>query len=333
LITSENNFEANQAGLHFTDTLSHIITSSLSGKDRDTLCRDGENKNVPVDEQACEQADRFHVFASGLYRQGSIDSDGLGKFRTESESIGALFGVGVRLTDRFHGGVALGFSNSDNSISQVNSSSTLSSFFASAYGYYQKGQIDANAIVGYATTNITTDRIIQIGTFSETATSDQDSNGFIAHLDTGYTVSYQTFDIRTSISAGYSSADREAFSETGGGLTNLNGTAQTDTLGDVALRFRAQKNYAIGGSFLTPYLGVGIQSLFGDVTPDATLSFQAGGPAFTVVGASLDRTRGLVETGARINASDNIDLFVSYDGAFAGNSREHRFGFGIAVTF
>ena len=330
---TENTLEANMTGLFVVDALADAIGEAISqavtGLSRFASLDDG----VRNDASNGVAEKKFHAFARGIYRRGSIDEDAQGASRVQSESLGAIFGAGLRLSEDVTAGVALGYSDSDNAIADRESESDLSSKFISVYGRYENGPYDVDAIIGYVDTDIETSRAVRIGTQTQTAVAEFDASGVIAHIETGYTTTLKDTQLRLSVGAGVSSTNRDEFTETGAGLANLVGTEQTDVLGDVELKARATRVYSLRGAKVTPYVGVGVQRLFGDVTPDATLSFQAGGPAFTVAGASLDRTRGLVEAGAKVKVGNNVDLFVQYDGAYASDSRENTVGFGVKVRF
>ena len=126
-----------------------------------------------------------------------------------------------------------------------------------------------------------------------------------------------------------------AFTESGAGAVDLQVDSQTTASARSLLGLELTENLPIG---LTQPLGldlrVGWSHEFADPGRFVTASFVgAPGASFTVSGASPDRDAAIVGLGVSLPVAPAFDVFLRYDGAFAGNYAINAGTAGLRIGF
>ncbi|MDR2352317.1 MAG: autotransporter outer membrane beta-barrel domain-containing protein, partial [Deltaproteobacteria bacterium] len=95
------------------------------------------------------------------------------------------------------------------------------------------------------------------------------------------------------------------------------------------------KETSLGGIPFTPHLNLGIGYEAGDrgLNLDTRFAQQPEVPTFINASNQTGRTRGIVELGADLGVSENVELFIDYRGSFRSSDRVHSATLGMRVTW
>jgi outer membrane autotransporter protein len=139
------------------------------------------------------------------------------------------------------------------------------------------------------------------------------------------------FTLEPFANLAYVNLRTDGFSETGGDAAL---TAKADTMEDTftTLGVRPSTHIAIGSIDAIVRGTLGWRHTFGEVTPNAIVSF-AGGSVFTVEGAPIARDAGVVEAGVSLNIFNNTALGLTYGGRFSNRETDNSIRGTLAVTF
>jgi outer membrane autotransporter protein len=123
------------------------------------------------------------------------------------------------------------------------------------------------------------------------------------------------------------------FTETGGAAA-LTGAGGSDGVGYSSLGLRAAAQYMLeNGIVLRPRASLGWQHAFGELTPNAALTFVGTGAAFAVAGVPIARDVALIDTGFDVDISANARLGIGYVGQLARDAQDHAVKGGFRVRF
>jgi outer membrane autotransporter protein len=123
------------------------------------------------------------------------------------------------------------------------------------------------------------------------------------------------------------------FTETGGAAA-LTGAGNSDGVGYSSLGLRAAAQYMLeNGIVLRPRASLGWQHAFGELTPNAALTFVGTGAAFAVAGVPIARDVALIDTGFDVDISANARLGIGYVGQLARDAQDHAVKGGFRVRF
>jgi len=95
----------------------------------------------------------------------------------------------------------------------------------------------------------------------------------------------------------------------------------------------ASTTFAMNGARLTVKGMLGWCHALGDVTPETTLRFLAGGSAFAIPGVPVARDAAVIEAELDYAISSTATLSVSYAGQFSGDAIDQSLGANIAIRF
>lgn len=232
-------------------------------------------------------------------------------------------------------GAAIGFSAGD--IDNDTSGADVNSWHLGAHVVYENDNLGLSAAASYGFQNYDIDRVIAlVGAPSVTATGEADGSVFSLSVGARYTV-YESDSLKVSPIAHieHLSAKRNAYSESGAGILDLNVDAERfdRTFLGAGVRLEAESEGA-GGITYRPQLDLMYEHAFGDRT--AVVNSQAANLqniAFTTRGGDQSRNQVAVGAGVAMEITDRVSAHIRYDGNYADGFTSHRGSAGVSVAF
>lgn len=280
---------------------------------------------------------RYAVWAAAMGALADVDSRG--------GQVGYELGVGGIATG-FDGfiplnegmvrvGAAFGFSAGD--IDNGASGADVNTWHIGAHAVYEKDALGLSAAVSYGIQDYDIDRVIALfGAQSVTTSGDADGSVFSLSVGAKYTVyESDTFKVSPIAHVEHVSAKRDAYSETGAGILDLNVDAErfARTFVGAGVRLEAESEGA-GGITYRPQFDLMYEHAFGDasaVVNSQTANIQ--NIAFTTRGGDQARNQVAVGTGIAMDITKRVSAHVRYDGSFADGFTSHRASAGVAISF
>ncbi|WP_197424828.1 autotransporter outer membrane beta-barrel domain-containing protein [Bordetella sp. N] len=222
-------------------------------------------------------------------------------------------------------GGALGYTNTHISVDDASSTANIDSYSAVVYGgkAFQAGAGKINLTLGTAYTwhDVKSQRNVDAAGDNQTLKASYGASTAQFFTELGYALKLNDrVGLEPFVAADYSDLRMRGFSESGGDAA-LSGASSRNRLGTSTLGLHARTSFDVGQSAASLHGTIGWRHAYGDVHPEATLSFD-GSQAFTVAGAPIARNATVVELGAEIAMNQYATLGVAYNGQFgAGNQQ------------
>lgn len=251
---------------------------------------------------------------------GWSDYDGGSSNADVDASLGGIIsGADVRVQD-WRIGAAVGYSQSSADSDALGSSSDVDSVLVALYAGTSAGPWNLRLGASYAFNQIDASRTIAYPGYAEQANVDYDGGTTQVFGEVGYGFSVGTLALEPFAGLAYVHLSTDAFTETGASA-GLSADSTSTGVGYSSLGLRvATRMELANGMVLEPHASLAWQYAFGDITPEAQMSFIAvPGASFTVAGIPLAENTALVEIGADLRISEQLHLGASYVGQYADN--------------
>ncbi|HEY9215205.1 MAG TPA: autotransporter domain-containing protein [Ancylobacter sp.] len=261
------------------------------------------------------------VFNGTIWAQafgGWSDFDGGASNADVDATIGGIVsGVDVKV-DNWLVGAAVGYSQSSADTDALASSSDVNSLLLALYAGTSSGPWNFRVGASYAFNQIDASRVIAYSGYAEQANADYDGGTAQVFGEVGYGFAIQQLALEPFAGLAYVHLNTDSFTETGASA-GLAGSSSDTGVGYSSLGLRVATTMELsGGMTLEPHASVAWQYAFGDITPEAQMTFlSAPGANFTVAGVPLAENTALVEVGADLNISAQARIGLSYVGQFA----------------
>jgi uncharacterized protein YhjY with autotransporter beta-barrel domain len=249
---------------------------------------------------------------------------------------GGAIGADYRFSPALLAGGAIAYSGSGLSTQGISGSGSINTLSLGVYASYAPGNWYVDGALGYGHSWGDLSRSIAFPGVTRTASGSPGANEFLSNLETGY---HFHLDDRTALTPFAAMQGivigQGAFTESGAGAIDLQVDSQTTSSARSLLGLELTENLPVG---LTQPLGldlrVGWSHDFADPGRFVTASFVgAPGASFTVSGASPDRDAAIVGLGVSLPVAPAFDVFLRYDGAFAGNYATNAGTAGLRIGF
>jgi outer membrane autotransporter protein len=266
--------------------------------------------------------------------QGDTDSDGNAS-GLDRDGYGILLGADVAVGEGAALGIAANYSETDLDLDERTGSGgtnlgmgTVETVNVMAYLGVEAGGLNIRAGGGYGWTEVTTDRNVAFGVFTDPLVANYDGSVTFGFLEAGYPVDLGGGQLEPYVGLSFVEANTDAFSETGGtAALRFEGEVDNASAATLGLRFAT----ADTGSFQLSANG-GWQHNLGDLAPESTANF-ATGSSFRVAGAEQSQNAGFVQVEASFNFSENGSIGVSYDGLYGDASQDHAGVLRVTIGF
>jgi fibronectin-binding autotransporter adhesin len=245
-----------------------------------------------------------------------------------NQSTGGLFiGGDAPLDNVWRAGVVAGYSRTTFDVSSRQSAGDSDNYDLGVYGGGQQGPVAFRAGATYTWHDIDTARSVAIPGFSDHLTAKYRSASTQVFADFGYRLdlgrtAHGQVSVEPFVDAANVNYRSGAFQEKGG-MAALTGASSAINAPVTTLGLRGSSRMVIGGATVTLRGSAGWRHAYDDVTPDSTVSFTAGGPAFDVAGAPIARDVAAIDLGADLVAAPNLKLGLSYTGQQASRAQDN----------
>lgn len=291
------------------DALSGEIYASTKGMlvDDSRFVRDGLNARLLAGEATGERG--FWLSSFGSWAK--TDSDG-NAASLEHNTGGFLGGADAVFLEDWRLGLAGGYSRTSFDVDGRNSSGTSDNYSLGVYGGRSLGAFDLRFGGAYTWHQISTDRSVDIGSFSEDLDADYDASTaqFFGEASYGIDTSIGHFSPFAGLAHVLLHTDR--MTETGGDAA-ISAASDDYAVTYSTLGLRASAPVDLGGTPIGLQGMVGWRHAFGDATPTSEHAF-ATGDAFTVAGTPIARNVAVFEAGLSVSLSKTATFGVSYAG-------------------
>lgn len=270
---------------------------------------------------------------SGFAQSGSFSPLG---FAAMHESMaGGVVGADHVFFPGFRGGVMAGMGTQAANIGANGKARTTFEEVAVTADYVD-GKLFANGLIGFSFAQGTTQRAISVPGFTGTAIGKPSTDQILLSAQIGYAEPLdEVFAMAPFVQMDFVSANTGAYSETGAGLLNLAFASRTsNSLRSVIGTRLNGVNVDVLGTMLTTELKLAWAHQLSGRTPIAAAAFTGNaGTSFTVAGAPLPRDAAVVGLGLTTSVADNANIFLHYDGQFAGTFSSNALTAGVAINW
>jgi uncharacterized protein with beta-barrel porin domain len=246
-----------------------------------------------------------------------------------ADTFGFVLGADQQITSDALLGVSFGGHFSNATSKSGNNSAKTDTLLFSVYGGRRIDNLFFNASAGYAGGCLESKR--STSALGGWANSKRNAESYFGNLEMAYRFGNKLSYLTPFISYDFIRYEENAFTETGNIALNIaerKANAYFQTLG---ARFGCQAEHS--GILLNPELTLGWLHDYGSGSLHTTGQFVSGGPAFTVVGVSRNKNRGVL--GVKIDAelSKWTNAFLRYDVEFATHYNAQYLTGGINIAF
>ncbi len=232
-------------------------------------------------------------------------------------------------------GLAGGFSQS--AVDVTDGGATIDTGHLGVYGSYAHGPLSLSGALAYSRSGYDLSRTISFGGGSVTANGEAAGSAISVFAEASYdlaaAVGNTGFSFSPAVRLRGASANRDAYTETGAGVLNLQVGEDDVSQYFAAIGFQASTTVTMNGIVLKPEFELFYERNLseGGASSDAVLA--ATGTTFTtaVAGAGEDRVSLGLGLGAAINES--VDAHFRYDGSFGEGTQSNRASVGLSAKF
>jgi uncharacterized protein with beta-barrel porin domain len=246
-----------------------------------------------------------------------------------ADAFGFALGADKQITSNTLLGVSFGGHFSNAKSKSGNNSAKTDTILFSVYGGRRLGNLFINASAGYADGDLESKRASSL--LGGWANSERDAKSYFGNVELAYRFGNKWSYLTPFISYDFIRYEEDAFTETGNIALNIaerNADAHFQMLG-ARLGRQVKRN----GILLNPELTFGWLHDYGSGSLHTNGQFVSGGPAFTVVGVSRNKNRGVVGVKMDAELSKRTNAFIRYDGEFANHYNAQYLTGGINIAF
>lgn len=261
-------------------------------------------------------------WVQGLGAWGNTDSDGNAS-SVSSDFGGIVGGVDAEVADNWTVGAAIGYTQSHTDIDDVQSSADTRTGLVGAYAGATLGDWRIRAGGSYGLNFVDTSRSVEYPGSSDTTKASYQAGLAQLFGEVAYAAELQGVALEPFAGLAWSHLHSDGFTEKGGDAA-LTGEASNADVGYTTLGVRIAARKVLGnGMVLIPRASIAWQYAFGDLTPEASLSFaDASDLAFTTAGAPIAQNAALIDAGVDLQVSKALRLGLSYYGQLASEAQQ-----------
>jgi outer membrane autotransporter protein len=249
---------------------------------------------------------------------GWSDYDGAGTASVDASLGGFISGADTKVNGWLVG-TALGYSHSSAHTDMLASSSDVDSLLLALYAGRSFGPAKLRLGAIYGFNQIDAERTIAYPGYAEKAKADYNGGTAQVFAEVGYGFAVQSVAVEPFASLAFVNLDTGGFAETDASA-GLKGSSASTNVGYSSLGLRVATTMEISGLALEPHASVAWQYAFGDIRPEAQMSFLSAPAAnFIVAGVPLSENAALIEIGSDLRISEQAQIGLSYVGQFAGD--------------
>ena len=312
---------------------SHATSAGMLGYGtggRPALARPGDpqpNRSSPL---ASPDLGPFAVWTGGFVNFGERDSGGLDLNHT---MIGVSGGVDYRFSERFVGGIGLGFGRDRTEIGRNETESRANAFSAALYGSYKPiDNLFIDGLLGASWLNFDSRRFVT--PTGEFATGSRRGTQLFGSLTAGYEFRDENWLISPYGRVEFSRSWLHRFTETGGGIYGLSYGDQTIDTWSGVLGIRANYGFQMNWGVLTPGIRAEYMHDFAGSSRASLGYADLGGLPYAI--ETDPSVRDFITLGLSLDMQFQNDwnFGVDYRSSFAARgNRDHTFGARLGARF
>ncbi|MFG1344763.1 autotransporter domain-containing protein [Xanthobacter autotrophicus DSM 431] len=242
---------------------------------------------------------------------------------------GVLMGADVAFSN-YSFGLAAGYSSA--STSGDNGSADTETWRIAAYGAAAFDALKLRAGATYGWSSIDSSRFVALTGEAPVASYDGTSANLFA--EAGYGFAFGQVALEPFAAIAWTRVDLGAFAESNAPVAGLAsaGTSFDNTYSTLGVRL-ASSFVLSGGMTATPHASAGWRHAFGDVTPEATLTFVNTGTAFGVDGLPIATDSLVASAGLDFAFGTGVTFGIAYDGMVGGDTTYNAGKASLSVRF
>ena len=262
-------------------------------------------------------------WTQGIRSWGRLGNDG-NAAGASSTLAGFFSGIDRRFGSNWLAGVAGGYTSSSISVSERESSANIDTAHLAGYATANSGPWNVRAAATASFSTLGTSRSIVFPGFAETATARYGAATAQVFGEVGYGVSVGRIAAEPFGGLAFVHLHTDDFTETGGAIAALSGSAHSSDIGYSSLGGRVATSYVQpNGTVLTPRVSAAWQHAIGSVTPTEALVFQSAAEPFTVAGLPIARDTALVEGGLDLRLNPQVSIGLLYSSQFGNHAQDN----------
>ena len=271
------------------------------------------------------------VWLTGFGQGANLASDhSTGSASWSGSSAGFAIGIDDRLDSGLTLGVAGGYSNAQYAVDDRNTHGESEAGHVALYGFQPLGAYYATAVLDAGFYHNTTNRLAQVAAENSSFSGTE----VLGRIEAGRVFQFAPGNVTPL--AGFQGAGlfNDAFSETGGDAAGLHVNSRTVDSEKLYIGAQIDTTRVFGnGIRVVPFARIAWEHEFNtDRTIDA--SFLAlPGSGFTVAGTPAVSDAARITAGAKLDITNAVAIYGSFDGAFSGNGALYGGKGGVRVTF
>lgn len=263
-------------------------------------------------------------WASGIFAHNNFSSDGTTR-GLDNRITGSIFGADMAISDQWRLGGTLGYS-----YLSTQPQATTDSYYAGLYAAADLGSLNIIGGAIYTQNEVSTQRDISFGTFTDQLSADYASNTTQAFGDISWTIDLDDLKLLPFASLAYIHLNTDDFREEGGAAAlSVTGRSNNIALSTIGMRWSANlpTNMPVVASGM-----IGWRRAAGDLTPVSLFAFEGGSP-FILEGVTMPRDTLVVKAGITAKFSKSARLTLSYTGEFASGFQSNAAHANLSVNF
>ncbi|MGX1307085.1 outer membrane autotransporter protein [Amorphus suaedae] len=269
------------------------------------------------------------VWAEGFGSWGSTDGDS-NVSSLDRNSSGVFIGAD-KLVSAWRLGVFGGFSHTNFDVDNLSSSGDGDSYHAGLYAGTNWQNVLFRGGAAYSWSDLSTTRWASLPT-SQTLSADYSAGTGQIFGEVGYDVQAGQVGFQPFAGLAYVNLHTDSFTETGGAAA-LTSASDSTSVSYTTLGVRASADFVLGTLLARADGMVGWRHAFGDVTPETSYTFAAGGAPFTVEGVPIGENAFLLDLGLSAWAHNGVSVGVAYSGEFASDASDQSVSGNVSWTF
>ncbi len=244
---------------------------------------------------ACPADGRPSAWGQAFSGWGHTDGDGNAGSVNRTTG-GFLIGADTAVAGTWRAGAFAGFSHTDLMLDGNSASADIDSYHLGAYGGTQYGRLGVRLGGGYTFHDVHTNRQVQLPGLPQQLQADYGADTAQGFGQAGYRLDIGKASVEPFVEAAYVSVHANGFTERGGVAALTGQASDTDAI-YTTLGLKPSLPLAFGEVQASLHGAFGWRHDYSDLSPVSTVRFVAGGSAFGVQGAPLERDEGLAEVG------------------------------------
>lgn len=265
----------------------------------------------------------------GLRQWGNASGDS----RYDWTSDGGQFGVDRALSSTWALGATFGYADTEVQ-DRSDGHNEVRSKMGGLYANYAAGQLSLGMMAFYSDNDNSTRRNVLVGTATQQARADFDSNSHGLGARLGYRLTSEAAPlVRPFIEAFYDHVESTDFAERDAGDGNLSARVHGRDGLRGTLGLQLAESFEGYGRVFRPALEIGVVRQFGDVRSVLDLQPFSDAAAFRTYGPSLDRTAYTARASLNVSLGTNADLLLGYGGELADDYSQHEANLSFRIAW